>query len=60
MTFIDGTFLLLVLAAIFNIKQSYEGGVEKDSSFYLAIVALLICALELIIVPIFLFRENRK
>ena len=60
LTFIDGTFLLLVLAALFNVKQNYEGSVEKDASYYLAIVALLICALELIIVPIFFFRQSKK
>ena len=60
LTTTDGTFLLLVLAAMINVQKQYQGEVDKDSSYYFSIIALFICGLELISVPIFFATRGRK
>ena len=36
LTFVDGTFLVLVFMAMINLKNEYEGVVEADASYYIA------------------------
>ena len=59
LAFIDGTFLVLIFMGMINLQMEKEGYVEKNDSYWCAMVALIICGLEMICVPIF-FKRNFK
>ena len=42
LAFIDGTFLVIVLMAVINIKASIDQKVPYDTSFVLSIISLLV------------------
>ena len=60
LTFIDGTFLLFILTGMINIRQAQNGIVPKNQSFYGAIVAVLMCTVQIIAVTIFFCKNERK
>ena len=59
LTFIDGTLLVLLIVGFINLNLNNKGDVEKDDSYYLALAALIICGLELVLFPLFLFVKFR-
>lgn len=60
LTFIDGTLLVLLIMGMINLKMNNLEAVERDDSYYLALVALLVCGLELVFVPLFLIVRWRQ
>ena len=60
LTFIDGTLLVIVIMAMINLKMYNLDVIERDDSFYLSMIALLICGLQLIIFPICVLIWHRK
>ena len=42
LTFIDGTFLLIVMTSAINVKFVVDGGIDRNSSYYISILCLLI------------------
>ena len=59
LAFIDSTFLVIVFMGIINLEKYNENFVEKNGSYWCALVGLTICALEIICVPIFMIRNRR-
>ena len=60
LTFIDGTFLAIVLMAAINIKASAEGKVPYDASFTISVISLLVCVGELVAITVFLKLTHKR
>lgn len=54
LTFIDGTFLFIVMAAALNIKLVADGKLTANFSFFFSLFGLLICFVELVAIAVFL------
>ena len=53
-TFIDSTFLVFLVTGMENVKQAMDGDVPYNYSFWMATIALAICAIEFFAISIFL------
>ena len=53
LAFIDGTLLVILIMGMINLKMNNLDAVERDDSYYLSIIALAVCGLELILFPLF-------
>ena len=58
LAFFDGTFFLIFLTAIINIKQSRDSKVPRNQSFYIAILAIVVCILSILVVSYYLLRNK--
>ena len=59
LAFIDGTLLVILIMGMINLKMNNLEVVERDDSYYIAMVFLLICGLELVLFPLFLIVRYR-
>ena len=53
-TFIDSTFLVIFIIGLLNVREVYNGHLEVDTSFWIAISALAVCVIEFVSVGLFL------
>ena len=59
LAFIDGTLLVILIMGMINLKMNNLDAVERDDSYYIAMIFLLVCGLELILFPLFLIVRYR-
>ena len=60
LTFIDGTLVVILIMSLINIKLNIKDQIiEKDASYYLAVIGLLACSLEIVLFPLFVCSRYR-
>ena len=60
LTFLDGTFLLIILCGTISIKDTLEGKIPVTLSLYFAIGAMIICTCEFIGIIVFFKRKRNE
>ena len=60
LTIIDGIFILLIVMGFINVDKAYDGFVGYDIFFFFAVLGLLICAIQAILVPFFLCTRIKE
>ena len=57
LTLIDVSFLMIFMMALINVQQYQMGIVEQNISYWLSVACLTGCAIEMVAVPLFLWRN---
>jgi len=59
-TLIDGTFLVILIISIINVREEYNGRVEKNASYWFAVIVISGCMLEIFGVSCFFCTKRNK
>ena len=50
----DGTFLVIIIMAVINVRENINEHVERNSSYWMSVIMIAICLLEILSVGFFL------
>ena len=60
LTLVDGTFLVIIIMAVINVREQINGFVELNSSYWISIIVIAGCLLEIICVSFFVFPKDKR
>ena len=55
---IDGTFLVIIIMAVINIREQINGYVEMNASYWMSVIVIAGCLLEILGVSFFLLPKD--